>query len=128
LNILLDTCGFLWMISDSPELSDSAHRQFSDPGNELFLSAASAWEIVIKHSLGKLPPPEAPQEFIRSWRTRHYIEILPIDEKSVLQLSRLPQYRNNPFDRIIFCQAIEHGMSVLTPDMRICRYPARTMW
>ena len=128
MKILLDTCSFLWIISDSLALSDVARRQFSDPDNEVFLSAASAWEIIIKHSLGKLPLPAPPQEFIRSWRLRHFIETLPIDEESVLQLSRLPQYHKDPFDRIIICQAVAHSMTVLTPDERICQYPIRTLW
>ncbi|SPF37482.1 PilT-like protein [Syntrophobacter sp. SbD1] len=128
MKILLDTCSFLWIISDSPDLSVIARRQFSDPDNEVFLSAASAWEIIIKNSLGKLPLPDLPEEFIRSSRLSHFIETLPIDEESVLQLSRLPQYHKDPFDRIIICQAVAHSMTVLTPDVKIRQYPIRTLW
>ncbi len=128
MNILLDTCTFLWIASDSPELSATARQLFSDPGNEVFLSVASAWEIIVKHKLGKLPLPEAPHEFVKKWRTRHDIDSLPLDEAAVLQLSRLPDYHKDPFDRILICQAIAGGMVILTPDPRITRYPIRSEW
>ena len=60
MNILLDTCSFLWIVSDSPELSLTARRLFEDPANDVYLSVASAWEIIVKHNLGKLPLPELP--------------------------------------------------------------------
>jgi len=128
LNILLDTCTFLWIASDDPELTDTARRLFSDPNNEVYLSVASAWEIIVKHKLGKLPLPEPPHEFVKKWRTRHEIDSLPLDEAAVLQLSRLPDYHKDPFDRILICQAIAGGMIILTPDPRITKYPIRSEW
>jgi len=128
LNILLDTCTFLWIVSGSADLSDAARRFFTDPVNNVYLSAASAWEIIVKHRLGKLPLPEPPHEFIKKWRTRHDIDSLPLDEAAVLQLSRLPEYHKDPFDRILICQAIAGSMIILTPDTRITRYPVRTEW
>jgi PIN domain nuclease of toxin-antitoxin system len=127
-NILLDTCTFLWIASDSPELSETARHLFSDPGNEVYLSVASAWEIIVKHKLGKLPLPEPPHEFVKRWRTRHDIDALPLDEPAVLQLSRLPDYHKDPFDRILVCQAIAGGLAILTPDPRITKYPVRAEW
>jgi PIN domain nuclease of toxin-antitoxin system len=127
-NILLDTCTFLWIVSGSTDLSDTARRLFSDPGNEVYLSVASAWEIIVKHKLGKLPLPEPPHDFIKKWRTRHEIDSLPLDEAAVLQLFRLPDYHKDPFDRILICQAIAGGMVLLTPDPRITKYPIRSEW
>jgi PIN domain nuclease of toxin-antitoxin system len=127
-SILLDTCTFLWIVSDSNELSETARKLFADPANEVYLSVASAWEIIVKHDLGKLPLPEPPHEFIKKWRTRHDIDSLPLDEPAVLQLSRLPGYHKDPFDRILICQAIAGGLVILTPDPRITAYPVRTEW
>jgi PIN domain nuclease of toxin-antitoxin system len=127
-NILLDTCTFLWIISGSPELSDTARNLFSDPTNEVYLSAASAWEIIIKHKLGKLPLPDPAHDFIKKWRSRHVIDSLPINEEAVLQLSRLPEYHKDPFDRILICQAIAGSLVILTPDPNITKYPVRTEW
>jgi PIN domain nuclease of toxin-antitoxin system len=125
MNILLDTCSFLWLVSDSSELSFNARRLFLDPENEVYLSVASAWEIIVKHNLGKLPLPELPYDFLKNNRIRHRIETLPLDEYPVLQLSRLPEYHKDPFDRILICQAIVGGMTILTPDTHISRYPVR---
>jgi PIN domain nuclease of toxin-antitoxin system len=128
MNILLDTCSFLWLVSDSPELSQNARHLFEDPANDVYLSVASAWEIIVKHNLGKLPLPELPHVFIKNNRIRHRMETLPLDEAAVLQLSRLPEYHKDPFDRIIICQAIAGGMTILTPDTHISRYPVQVEW
>lgn len=128
MNILLDTCAFLWIISDSPELSDNARKLFSDPDNEVYLSVISGWEIIVKNRLGKLPLPEPSDRFIYKWRTRHGISSLPLDEASVLQLSRLPEYHKDPFDRALIGQSIANGLVILTPDNHISQYPVRTVW
>lgn len=128
MNILLDTCTFLWIASGSPELSNKARNLFKDPDNEVSLSVASAWEIIVKHTLGKLPLPEPPHKFIYKWRTQHQIGSLPLDEAAVLQLSRLPEYHKDPFDRILICQAIANSLVILTPDNHITQYPVRTEW
>jgi PIN domain nuclease of toxin-antitoxin system len=128
MNILLDTCSFLWLVADDPALSLTARRLFADPANEVYLSVASAWEIIVKHGLGKLPMPEPPHDFIKKQRIDHRIETLPLDEAAVLQLSRLPEYHKDPFDRILICQAIAGGMTILTPDRHISNYPVRVEW
>lgn len=128
MNLLLDTCTFVWLIADSPDLSSSARQFFSDPDNEVYLSAVSAWEIVIKHHLGRLPLPEPPQRFISRQRALHEIRSLPIEEAAVLHLTRLPDYHKDPFDRMLICQAIAHGLTILTPDPAITQYPVRTEW
>jgi PIN domain nuclease of toxin-antitoxin system len=128
MKLLLDTCTFLWIISDDPALSEEARSAFSDPANEVYLSAVSVWEIAIKHALKRLPLPEAPDRFIPSQRTRHAIQPLPLEEEAVLHLSRLPEYHRDPFDRMLVCQAIAHGLTLLTPDEAIRQYPVRTVW
>ncbi|CBE67853.1 MAG: type II toxin-antitoxin system VapC family toxin [Candidatus Methylomirabilis oxygeniifera] len=128
MNLLLDTCTFVWLIADSPDLSSSARQFFSDPDNEVYLSAVSAWEIVIKHRLGRLPLPEPPRQFISRQRTLHEIRSLSLEEAAVLQLARLPDYHKDPFDRMLICQAIAHGLTILTPDPAITQYPVRTEW
>lgn len=128
MKLLLDTCTFLWVTADSSELSANARRLFSDPANEVFLSVASAWEIIVKNKLGRLPLPEPPHEFIPKYRQLHEIAPLSLAEEAVLQLSRLPDYHKDPFDRILICQAIADGLVILTPDRHITQYPVRTAW
>ena len=128
MRLLLDTCTFLWIVSDDPALSGEARAVFADPANEVFLSAVSVWEIVVKHALGRLPLPDPPMQFVPAQRTRHGIQSLPLDEDAVLHLPRLPEYHKDPFDRMLVCQAIAHGLALLTPDEAIRQYPVRALW
>lgn len=128
MKLLLDTCTFLWIAGKPTALSDRARQLFGSTDNEVFLSPVSAWEIVTKYGLGRLPLPEPPDRFIPRLRDYHGIEPLPIDEESVLQTARLPMLHRDPFDRLLVCQAIVHGMALLTPDELIAQYPARVVW
>jgi PIN domain nuclease of toxin-antitoxin system len=128
MRLLLDTCTFLWVIGNPAALSPRARALFQAPDHEVYLSAASAWEIIAKHALGRLPLPESPERFVPRMRERHGIEALAIDEESVLQTARLPGLHRDPFDRLLVCQSIVHGMTLLTPDALIAQYPARVVW
>jgi PIN domain nuclease of toxin-antitoxin system len=128
LNILLDTCTFLWLISDSTELSERAREVFTHDSDTVFLSSVSVWEIVVKHALGRLPLPASPAQFIARMRALHDIESLPLEEEAVLMLPRLPDIHRDPFDRMLVCQALAHGLSLLTPDPLIRQYPIPVVW
>jgi len=82
----------------------------------------------MKYGLGRLPLPEPPDQLIPSQRELHGIEILPLDEEATFFLSKLPEYHKDPFDRMLVCQAIVRGLTILTPDKLIQQYPARTIW
>lgn len=128
MRLLLDTSTFLWIISDAPDLSSRARELFVDPGNEVYLSSVSAWEIAVKYALGRLPLPEPPERFVPSQREQHGVEVLPLDEEAALHLARLPVLHRDPFDRMLVCQAIVHGLVILTLDSLVNQYPVRTMW
>ncbi|MEO8600970.1 MAG: type II toxin-antitoxin system VapC family toxin [bacterium] len=128
MRLLLDTCTFLWLTVDAPELPDRARGLIADPANELFLSAASSWEIAVKHALQRLPLPSPPERFVPQQREAHGIEDLAINEESTLHVGRLPALHRDPFDRILICQAIVHGLMILGPDPLIAQYPVRTTW
>ena len=128
MNILLDTCTFLWLISDSMELSERAREVFQYDSASVFLSSVSVWEIVIKHVLGRLPLPDPPAQFIPEMRALHAIEPLPLEEEAVVMLPKLPDIHRDPFDRMLVCQALAHGLSLLTPDSSIRRYPVSVVW
>jgi PIN domain nuclease of toxin-antitoxin system len=87
--------------------------------NAVFLSALSAWEITIKHRLGRLPLPEPP------WALG--VEPLPFDETAAMRDALLPAHERDTVDRGLVARAILHGLSV-TPDPEIGRYPAPTFW
>lgn len=128
MRLLLDTCAFLWIVAGSGKMSERARTACADPENALFLSSVSAWEIALKNSAGKLPLPETAVRYVPSERFRHGIEPLPLDEEAVLQLSKLPELHRDPFDRMLVCQAIAHGLQIVTPDPAIAQYPVRTLW
>jgi PIN domain nuclease of toxin-antitoxin system len=125
---LLDTCTFLWVVSRPEVLSARARTLFQSPENEVYLSAASTWEIATKHALGRLPLPAPVEQLMPTLRAKYGVESLSIDEESTLHLTRLPLLHRDPFDRMIVSQAIVHGMAVLTPDRLIAQYPARVLW
>ena len=125
---LLDTCTFLWIIAGAKELSPAAKEIFANPANEVLLSVVSVWELSVKHALGKLPLPSAIERFVVEQRERHEIAPLPLDERAVLHLHKLPALHRDPFDRMLICQAIEHDCVLLTPDPLIAQYPVRAQW
>ncbi|MDP1569944.1 MAG: type II toxin-antitoxin system VapC family toxin [Vicinamibacterales bacterium] len=128
MKVLLDTCTFLWIVAGSPRVPVRVRDIFQDPATEVFLSAASAWEIALKHQGGRLPLPAPPDRFVSAQRDAHGLTSLPIDEASALHVTRLPPIHRDPFDRMLVAQAIVHGLTILTPDPLVTQYPARTAW
>lgn len=125
---LLDSCTFLWIISDAKELSPTARELFTDPDNEILLSVVSAWELSVKQGLGRLSLPNPIDRFLVEQRERHGIAMLSLHERAVLHLHKLPKLHRDPFDRMLICQAIEHDCLLLTPDPLMTQYPVRTRW
>lgn len=119
---LLDTCTFFRIITDSKELSGRARTAFTDPANEILLSAASVWEISVKHALVKLSLPSPIERFLVEQRERHGISSLPLDERAVLHFHKLPTLHRDPFDRMLICQAIEQDCLLVSSDPLIARY------
>jgi len=72
--------------------------------------------------------PELPSRFIPSQREKHFIDALPLEEEATLYWPALPEYHKDPFDRMLVCQAIVHGLAILTPDDLITQYPVRSIW
>lgn len=123
MKLLLDTHVFLWFISGDARLPVDMRDAIRDPGNDVYLSVVSLWEIVTKHKLGKLPLPYPPETYIPFQRARHLIADLPLDESSVVQLAKLSPIHRDPFDRMLICQALEYGMAIVTVDVTIQSYP-----
>jgi PIN domain nuclease of toxin-antitoxin system len=128
MRLLLDTHTFLWMITDDPSLSLTTRDLIASAENDVWLSAASSWEISIKYGLGKLPLPEEPDRYLPRMRQRSGVELLPIGEAEVCQIHRLPAIHRDPFDRLLVAQANCHGLVIVTDDPTITRYPVQTIW
>lgn len=125
--LLLDTHIFLWYISADPRLPLDHRAAIQDPANEVFLSAASVWEAVIKHGLGKLPLPAPPAEYLPSQRELHHIVSLSIEEMAMTHLAKLPPLHRDPFDRILVAQAILHDLTIVTVDDVVKAYPVKVL-
>ena len=128
MRLLLDTVAFLWLAEDDARLSAVAREAIVDPANDVFLSAASAWEIAIKHGLGRLRLQMPPDEYVPEQRLLHRIETLGIDEDATLQVGKLPDLHRDPFDRLLIAQAIVHGLTIVTPDRLIRGYTVPILW
>ncbi|MXY23786.1 MAG: type II toxin-antitoxin system VapC family toxin [Acidobacteria bacterium] len=128
MTLLLDTCAFLYLVADDPRLPLRARTACRAPSNTVYLSALSALEITIKYRLGRLPLPEPPESFVSSRRVRLQIEPLPFDERDAAHDSLLPPLHRDPFDRGLISQAILRGLTIVTPDSAIARYPAPVLW
>ncbi len=123
MRLLLDTHVFLWSITADPRLPAIFLAAIREPANEVYLSAASIWEAVIKYGLGKLPVPAPPADYLPWQRDAHGIAALPIDEGAMTHLAGLPSLHRDPFDRLLIAQALQHGLTIATVDADVAGYP-----
>jgi len=126
--ILLDTHTFLWWTNNSPQLSKNAREIIANPESELFLSAASGWEIAIKMQLGKLRVADDLERFIAEQLSLNQIVTLPITMHHALHVHNLPLHHRDPFDRMIITQSQLEKMPVLTANGIFARYNVKTIW
>ncbi|OGH15672.1 MAG: hypothetical protein A3C22_00155 [Candidatus Levybacteria bacterium RIFCSPHIGHO2_02_FULL_37_10] len=115
---LLDTHIFIWWMEKNKRLSKDIFNLLNNPQNQIFLSVASVWELIIKKAKKKLKTPKDVQGGIKA---SGFIPI-NIEMLHVLDLEKLPMHHNDPFDRIIISQAkIEH-LTLITADKKIWKY------
>lgn len=128
MRLLFDTHTFLWWIIDSSRLSSMVKASISDRNNELFFSAASAWEIATKAQLGKLVLPKNPEQFISEQLLINSIEGLPIHISHAVRVYHLPIHHKDPFDRILVAQSQLENLSIMTLDPLISQYDVNVIW
>lgn len=122
MKVLVDTQCWLWMSASPERLSSRARAVVQTTANELYLSAASAWEIAIKHALGKLRLPETPERFVPSRVDALRMWPLSIELNHALRVAALPPHHRDPFDRMLVAQAQLEGLPILTADPVFGRY------
>lgn len=127
MRILLDTHIFLWYVNGDKSLSNTWRDHIRSLENEVYLSVVSIWETMIKYQLGKLPMPQPPEIYLPTQRTQHQILSLALDEASVTYLAQLPPLHRDPFDRMLVCQANVHGLSIMTNDNIVRKYPVAVL-
>ena len=121
MNLLLDTHVALWAITDSPKLSKRARELIESPKSSVWISAATVWEIAIKHGLGRGDMPVSGQGALRYFQESGY-RFLSVEPEHAAAVEDLPPHHADPFDRILVAQAIIEPMRLMTHDPIVARY------
>jgi len=122
LKLLLDTHVLLWAAGTPERLSPKLRTLIASPESQLFFSVASLWEIVIKHGLGRSDFRVDASRLRRRLVENGYDE-LPIAGEHAIAVRSLPHLHEDPFDRMLVAQAISEGLTLITADKAVARYP-----
>ncbi len=126
MRLLLDTHVALWAIADSPRLTAEGRRLILAPSNEVSVSAASVWEIGIKHSLSRRGMPISGRQAVEYFQEAGYL-LLPVTAEHAAFVEELPRHHSDPFDRLLVAQAILEPMRLMTHDQLLRRYSDTVM-
>lgn len=122
MKLLLDTHVWLWWNTESERLAPTAVRQIENPRNEVYLSAASVWELAIKCRLGKLPLPEPVATYVARRLESDAVRELPVRAGHAAGVEILEPLHRDPFDRLLVVQARHEGLRLLTVDPLVLAY------
>lgn len=122
MKLLLDTHLLLWAAGQPERLSAAARKLLNNRRNELLFSAASLWEIAIKNTLGREDFRVEPRLLRRGLLDNGYVE-LPVTSQHAVSIDVLPPLHKDPFDRLLLAQATCEGITLLTADPQLARYP-----
>jgi len=125
---LLDTSVWLWSVGPLERLNREGRELLADGKQEIYLSAASIWEISIKASLGKLRLPGTPETYIPKRLAEQSIQPLPVFHQHALKVYSLPWHHQDPFDRLLIAQAQAEDMIILTADRAFEKYDVAIVW
>lgn len=121
MKLLLDTQVLLRAAGQPERLSSSARRLLANPSNDLLFSAASLWEITIKHALGRPDFRVQARVLRRGLLDNGYVEV-PVTGEHAVNVASLPPIHRDPFDRLLLAQALCEGVTLVTVDAQLARY------
>jgi PIN domain nuclease of toxin-antitoxin system len=125
--ILLDTHAFIWWLEGGANLSPAAHQAIASPTVSVLVSAATAWEIAIKHHSGKFRIPNLIKDFQGAVHREGFVE-LPISIEHAVRAGALPAGHKDPFDRVLIAQSQVEGAAVVTRDSLFRKYSVQCIW
>ena len=128
MRLLLDTHTLIWWVGSSHRLSEKCYRAISDDTNDKLVSAATAWEIAIKHHIGKINEADALVLDMPSIIAGQGFRDLPITVDDALMAGRLPGHHNDPFDRMLIAQSMAHDLILVSREALFDRYGVRRLW
>lgn len=123
MKLLLDTHTMIWAFSEPRLLSAQARDAISTTENDVFVSVISPWEIAIKRSRKRLRAPEDLGDAMEA----HQFRLLPVLLRHTQAINSMPNHHGDPFDRMLVAQAIIDGLTLVTSDRVIRRYPVATL-
>ena len=124
---LLDTHTAIWFFIGDNVLSEAAKKIILNASNTKYLSIASAWEVAIKLSIGKLDIDGKTADFVNDAENNGF-NILPIKPSHLSALENMPMIHRDPFDRFLIAAAIAEEMTLITVDKNIQRYEVSQIW
>ena len=128
MRLLLDTHALLWWLAGDEALSKAAREAISDPDNDVFVSAASAWEIATKYRLGKLPGAAVMAADIAGAVASQDFSELLINIRDGQIAGGLPAIHKDPFDRMLIAQAVTADMVIVSNEAMFDAYAVARLW
>lgn len=125
MRLLLDSHALIWWAEGNRALGTAARTAIADPANEVLISVAGAWELVIKSGLGKLPP--LPDD-VEAMMAKLGFSLYPINCLHLSRYSTLPQHHKDPFDRMMIAQALGESIPIVTRDRIFASYGLQVVW
>lgn len=128
MRLLLDTHVFLWLVEGNPNLSSAAATALMDPANDLYLSAASVWELAIKAGNKKITLADPVAGYVAKWTAAYHLLSLPVEAAHAAAVADLPFHHKDPFDRLLIAQTSAENMTLVTADAVLGAYGVPILW
>lgn len=125
--VLLDTHALIWWLEGGGKLSPAARRVIADPEATVLVSSASAWEVAIKHQIGKFRVPDLIKGFRDRVQSEGFVE-LPISFEHAVIAGTLPGKHKDPFDRVLIAQSQVENVAIVTRDEWFRKYAVQCIW
>jgi len=125
---LLDTMVWLWSVGSTDKIGKAGLEILTSGDQEVYLSAASSWEVAIKAKLGKFRLPEEPVKYVPKRLAEQGIRSLSVTQNHSLKVYDLALHHHDPFDRLIIAQALSEGLVILTSNRVFEKYPIDVVW
>ena len=128
MRLLLDTHALIWWLLGDTALSLAAQTAIADPANDVFVSAASAWEIATKHRIGRLPRAALLAADVAGFVAAQGFNELPISIRDGQIAGNLPRIHKDPFDRMLIAQAVTGDMTLVSNEALFGAYGVARLW
>ena len=124
---LLDSCTWIFLLTGDSKLKQQQKQAILDNQNTIYISVVSLWEMSVKINKGKLKLPKPLQSLVFEACVKDDFKILNLDVFSVLNVKNLPEYHQDPFDRMLISQAVENDLTIITTDTKFSNYEVKIL-